>query len=73
MREARVLTLPAEVSEIKSKAFAYLSSADIIVIPVSVTSIAPDAFIGSEITLSVAAGSYAESWAVENDIPYIVR
>ena len=44
-----------------------------IVLPSGVTSIAADAFAGSEAVLSVVAGSYAESWAVANAVPYIVR
>ena len=60
----QVMTLPAELTTIQSEAFAGLNSADRIVIPASVNSIAENAFTGTDAILTVTPGSYAEQWAV---------
>ena len=64
-----VLTLPASLTAIESEAFAGLT-VDVIVIPATVQSIAPDAFSDTGAVLSVTAGSYAENWAKEHQIQY---
>jgi uncharacterized protein YjdB len=73
VREPFMLTLPSATTEIGSRAFAGLTGAEIVVLPAGVTYIAPDAFDGSTCVLSVAAGSYAESRAIEIGMPCIVR
>ncbi len=73
VREANTLVLPAGTTVIGSKAFAALSGVDVVVLPAGVSFIAPDTFSESNIVLSVAAGSYAESWAIEHGMPYTAR
>ena len=73
VREANTLVLPAGTTVIGSKAFGALSGVDVVVLPAGVSSIAPDAFGESNVVLSVAAGSYAESWAIEHGMPYTAR
>ena len=70
---ARTIELPANTTVIKSRAFANLKEAELIVIPEGVSYIAPDAFAGTDAIISVTKGSYAESWAIENGAEYIVR
>ncbi len=67
------MTLPSTLSAIESEAFAGLTNVDEIIIPNSVTSIAADAFEGSDVTLIVTSGSYAETWAIENGMDHTVR
>ena len=43
---------------------------DAVRIQVSVTSIADDAFTGSDITILAPAGSYAIEWAIEKQMEY---
>ncbi len=71
--DTRTLELPADLTAIESEAFAGLTNVDEIIIPDSVTSIAADAFEGSSVTLIVTSGSYAETWAIENEMTYRVR
>jgi len=66
-----ILTLPAGLKQIDSEAFAGLSGVDRVIVPESVTSIAADAFKGSQVILTVSYGSYAWSWAKENGYPYV--
>ncbi len=66
--DANVLTLPASTVTIESEAFANLPTVDRIVIPATVTSIADDAFSGSNITIVAPANSYAANWAAEHGV-----
>ncbi len=68
-----IFILPSSTTEIAARAFAGLEDVDVIVIPEAVTQIAANAFEGSAVTLSVKAGSYAETWAIEHEAAYIVR
>ena len=56
-------TLPSAATEIESEAFANLANVVIIVIPASVTSIADDAFAGSDVIIKAPADSFAYHWA----------
>ena len=60
---SNVLILPNHTKMIESEAFAGLTNVDIIVIPASVTSIADDAFAGSDIIIIAPSSSYAYRWA----------
>ena len=64
-----ILDLPDDLTTIESQAFANLNDADAVRIPSSVTSIAADAFSGSDLVLLVPYGSYAEAWARDPDHP----
>lgn len=66
------LVLPASLQIIDSQAFdgIYVSA---IQIPVSVTSIADDAFSGTDAILLVVSGSYAEDWAKAHGRNYIAQ
>ncbi len=59
---ATLLILPANLTIIESEAFAELT-VDVIVIPASVSSIALNAFSGTNAILSATMDSYAETWA----------
>ena len=72
VRDAHILSLPSSMQVIEKEAFANLENVDAIRIPGSVSFIDPDAFKGSDIELIVNSGSYAESWAAEKNIPYII-
>lgn len=69
---ARDLVLPASLTKIESYAFANLTSIWSITIPVSVQSIAEDAFEGTNATLRVYSGSYAERWAKDHHMEYVI-
>ena len=68
-----VLTLPSALTTIESEAFADLSAVDGIRIPETVTSIAEDAFRGSDITILTPIGSYAAQWAEAHGIPVVTE
>ena len=69
---SHVLTLPADLKAIESQAFAGLGEDYGIVISQNVTSIAEDAFTGTEVTIITPAGSYAATWAELHKIPVII-
>lgn len=73
VREMNTLTLPSYLTTIDSEAFSNLISVDAIRIPVGVTSIADDAFDGSDIILYVRSGSYAAEWAENHGFEVIVE
>ena len=61
------------VTEIGERAFAYCKIITDVLIPASVMDIGKDAFIGCwDLTLNVTEGSYAEQYAKENGIPYVL-
>jgi hypothetical protein len=68
------ITIPDSVTSIGDRAFRECASLTGITIPDSVTSIGEGAFGECDnLTLHVPPGSYAEHYAKENGIPYIVR
>ena len=65
------MRIPASVTEIGESAFGYCDNLARIDIPASVIQIERNAFRGSKnLTLSVRAGSYAEEYAIEEEVPY---
>ena len=68
----RTLTLPAELTQIESEAFADLTTGVNIEIPDSVVSIAPDAFHNSSVVILASEDSYALQWAKVNSVPWSV-
>ena len=69
--DENVLTLPADTRTIESEAFAGLGGSLIVEIPDSVTSIAADAFDGSDVAFRCNSGSAAASFAQAHDIPVV--
>ena len=68
------ITIPDSVTSIDEEAFAYCDSLTNITIPDSVTSIGDGAFSGCpRLTIFGTAGSYAETYANENSIPFVER
>ena len=66
------VTLPSTVTEIHKSAFNDCPSLTYIYIPESVTLIETNEFFDSEnLTIHTPAGSYAESYAIENGIAYV--
>jgi len=71
-RNLTKVTIPDSVTSIDSMAFVSCSNLTSIIIPQSVTSIGPSAFqYCSELTIYGYAGSTAEAYAKENDIPFV--
>ena len=69
----RELSIPDSITFINMDAFAYCTELERITIPASVTEIGENAFKGCEkLTIHAPAGSYAESYANENGIPFTV-
>ena len=65
------VTLPSGCKSIGSRAFAGNASLVRVHIPASVTSIAGDAFDGcAKLTISGEEGSYAQTFAEQNGIPF---
>ena len=65
------ITIPNQVTSIGDNAFDSCVSLNRITIPDSVTSIGCDAFIGCDTLIAeLTAGSYAEDYCIENDVPY---
>ena len=72
--ELDTVILHEGIKEIWSEAFAYCSSLKSIFIPASVTRIAYNAFTNKkEKTIHAPAGSYAEQYAKENNIPFVAE
>lgn len=68
---AAVIVLPNQATTIEARAFANCPNLVRIVIPENVTSIASNAFEGCDgFTIIGAIGSYAETFAVENNISF---
>ena len=65
---ANVLTLPDDLQTIESQAFANLPDVEAVRIPAGVTSIADDAFSGTDIIVIAADGTYAAQWAEAHGI-----
>ena len=68
-----MLTLPSQLTEIGSEAFADLPTVEAVRIPASVASISDDAFSGSNIIILAPSGSYAITWAQEHSFDYIIE
>ena len=67
------LVISEGVTSIGSAAFGYCENLTSMTIPNSVTDIGDDAFSEcSKIVLSVSEGSYAEQYAKESSIPYVL-
>ncbi len=70
-RSLTSVTIPNGVTSIGTSAFDGCSGLTSLTIPNNVTSIGFYAFSGCDsLTLTCTAGSYAETYAVENDVPY---
>ena len=68
------VVLPETVTYIGNSAFAYCSRLTNVTVPASVKSIFAKTFYkSSKLTLTVVSGSYAESFAIDNGIAYIVK
>lgn len=66
------VVLPEGVTSIADWAFAGCSALSSVTVPASVTSIGFDAFGEFPLlSLTVESGSYAEQYAIENEIPYV--
>lgn len=66
------ISIPDSITFINMEAFAYCTELESITIPTSITEIGEDAFKGCEkLTIYAPAGSYAESYANENGIPFV--
>ncbi|MDR0920423.1 MAG: leucine-rich repeat protein, partial [Oscillospiraceae bacterium] len=66
------ISIPEGVTSIGTAMFNNCSSLTSITIPESVTSIGEDAFYNCDsLTISGYTGSYAETYALENDIPFV--
>ncbi|MBR3600863.1 MAG: leucine-rich repeat domain-containing protein [Lachnospiraceae bacterium] len=63
--------IPSSVTEIGESAFGYCDNLKAMEIPSGVNQIGRNAFGGCKnLTLSVRAGSYAEQYAIEEEVPY---
>ena len=63
--------IPNGVTEIEDSAFSHCDNLRVVEIPFSVNHIGRNAFNGCKnLTLSVRAGSYAEQYAIEEEVPY---
>lgn len=72
--QLQTLTIPNKVKTIDKFAFSECINLTSIVIPESVTSIADSAFnYCSQLTIHAPAGSYAETYAKENNIPFVAE
>ena len=68
------VTIPDSVTTIGDYAFSFCSSLSSITIPDSVTSIGKSAFSAcKELTIRATAGSCAEAYAKENNIPFMAE
>ena len=66
------IIIPNSVTIINASAFANCNNLTSILIPESVTNIAGDAFYNcTSLTIHCKQGSYAETYATENNIPYV--
>ncbi len=68
------VVLPDTVTYVGNSAFAYCSRLTSVTVPASVKTMFPRTFYkSSSLTLTVESDSYAESFAADNDIAYIVK
>jgi len=73
-KNLRHVTIPDTVTRIDRSAFQDCTALTRLTIPASVTSIHADAFSGcDQLVLTVDEGSYAQQYAEENKIPYVLR
>jgi hypothetical protein len=64
--------IPVGVTTIGSLAFMNCTSLEKVVIPATVTSIGANAFFGFKGSIYCTRDSYAHSYAVDNNIPYVI-
>ena len=68
------VTLPAGMARINTRMFNQCTNLKEVYIPDAVNNIVNTAFAGCDnVVLSVAAGSYAEQWAIANNVKYVTR
>lgn len=68
--EYQPFVLPAETTTIENEAFAGLPGKYRIMMTETVTSIDSSAFAGTDVIIMAPAGSYAETWAELNGVPF---
>lgn len=67
-------TIPASITQLENGTFAGCSELTVMQIPESLTKISTTAFFGcSKVTIHAPAGSYAETYAKENNIPFVAE
>ena len=72
--ELKNVVIPDSVTRIGYAAFAYCGGLTNIIIPDSVTEIGQEAFADChKLTIHAPAGSYAEQYAKENNIPFVAE
>jgi hypothetical protein len=68
------VVIPDGVTEIGNRAFYWNTKLKTVIIPDGVTSIGDSAFTGCEkLTIHAPAGSYAEQYAKEKNIPFVAE
>ena len=65
--------VPDDKTKIGPFAYSGIKTPIVINIPRETSMIALNAFSGSNVTLGVYSGSYAENWALTNKVPYFLR
>lgn len=68
------VVIPEGVTKLGQCVFGYCTELTNVTVPKSVTEIGYGAFTDcNNLTLTITAGSYAETYAKENNIPYVVK
>ena len=72
-KNLKSVTLPNALTSIDAHVFGYCTNLKTVVIPVSVSSIHVAVFTGNDVTtISGVAGSYAQTWANQNDREFVI-